>query len=75
MEINKTAESAVSDTPIDLFPEMVLIKEASKRTGLSYDCLRKLCLSKKIIHVRAGSKYYINFGRLVEYLNNTCGDN
>ena len=56
MEKIKTTESAVSNKPIDLIPEMIQIKEASKRTGLSYDCLRKLCLSKKIIHVRAGAK-------------------
>lgn len=50
-------------------PEMVPLKEASKRTGVSYDYLRKMCINNQIVHVRAGSKYLINFGKLVDYLN------
>lgn len=53
----------------DLIPEMVTLKEASSRTGLSYDCLRKLCLNNQIVYFRAGTKYFINFGRLCEFLN------
>lgn len=61
-------------TAIDLVPEMITIKEASKRTGLSYDSLRKMCLSGKIVHIRIGNgKFLINFGRLVEWLNTSCG--
>ena len=52
-----------------LVPEMIPLKEASFRTGLSYDFLRKLCLTGKIVHIRAGSKYLVNFGKLCEYLN------
>lgn len=59
---------------VDLVPEMVPIKEASSRTGLSYDYLRKLCLHGKLVHIRVGSgKFLINFGRLVEWLNTSCG--
>ena len=54
---------------IDLIPEMVPLKEASSRTGISYDWLRKLCLQGKIVHIRAGSKYLVNFGKLIDYLN------
>lgn len=68
------AEAAPAINTVDLCPEMVQLKEASARTGLSYDYLRKLCLSKKIVHVRAGAKYYINFGRLVDYLNTSRGE-
>lgn len=50
-------------------PKMVGIAEASKQTGLSYDFLRKLCLQNKIVYVRAGTKYLINFEKLVDYLN------
>lgn len=61
-------------TTIDLVPEMVTIREASSRTGLSYDYLRKMCLSKKIVHIRVGNgKFLINFGALVEWLNTSCG--
>ncbi len=58
----------------DLVPEMVTIKEASSRTGLSYDCLRKMCLNGRIVHIRIGNgKFLINFGRLVEWLNTSYG--
>ena len=36
-------------------PEMITLKEASKRTGVSYDFLRKMCLSNQIVHVKAGA--------------------
>lgn len=54
----------------DVIPEMISINEASKRTGLSYELLRKLCLTGEIIHIRSGAKYLINFPLLCEYLNN-----
>ena len=50
-------------------PRMVGITEASKQTGLSYDFIRKLCLQDKIVYVRAGVKYLINWDKLVEFLN------
>ena len=50
-------------------PEMIPLKEAAVRTGLSYDLLRKLCLTGKIVHLRAGAKYLVNFGKLCEWLN------
>lgn len=50
-------------------PEMVTIKQAASRTGLSYDYLRKLCLQRQIVFVRAGTKYLINMGKLVAFLN------
>ncbi len=50
-------------------PTMVGLAEASKRTGVSYDYLRKLCLQNKIVHIRAGVRYLINLEKLVEYLN------
>lgn len=60
---------------VDMIPEMVPIKEASSRTGLSYDFLRKSCLSGKIVHIRVGNgKFLINFGRLVEWLNSSRGE-
>ena len=62
-------------TPInDMIPEMIPLKMASERTGLSYDFLRKSCLAGKIVHIRAGNKFLVNFGRLVEWLNTTHGE-
>lgn len=49
---------------------MVTIRECSSRTGVSYDWIRKLCLQGRIVHIRAGNKYLINFGKFVDYLNN-----
>ena len=51
------------------FPIMMSLNQAAEATGLSYDHLRKLCLQKKIVFVRAGSKYLINADRLREYLD------
>lgn len=63
----------MKDNLIDLVPEMVTIKTASARTGLSYDFLWKLCKQGRIVHVRSGNKYYINFGKLIDYLNTGDG--
>lgn len=49
-------------------PEMVTIKTAAERTGLSYDAIRK------IIYIKAGSKFLINFGKFVDYLNGGAGN-
>ena len=50
-------------------PRMVTIKEASAETGLSYDYLRKLCIQGRIVYIRAGAKWLINFDKLLEFLN------
>lgn len=50
-------------------PKMVTLKEASELTGISYDYLRKMCINKQIVHIKAGVKYLINFEKLVDYLN------
>lgn len=57
-----------------MIPEMLPIAEVHRRHPyLSYDFLRKCCLAGKIVHVRAGSKYLINYNRLLEWLNNSYG--
>lgn len=50
-------------------PEMLTISELSKRTGLSYNFIRKLCVQNKIVHIRSGNKYLINLNRFLEFLN------
>ena len=52
-----------------MYPEMVPLKEASKRTGLSYDRLRKMCLAGEVACFRTGTKWLINFGALCAILN------
>lgn len=43
------------------------IKEASEVTGLSYHCIRTLCLEGKIKYIRSGAKYYVNMASLLAY--------
>lgn len=50
-------------------PAMKSIKEMVELTGLSYMHLRNLCLDNKIVHIRAGKKYLINYDRFCDYLN------
>lgn len=50
-------------------PTMATIKQASKETGLSYDYLRKMCITGQIVHIRAGNKIMINMEKLIEFLN------
>lgn len=50
-------------------PKMITLREAANETGLSYDCLRKLCLKGEIVHIRSGVKFLINENKLIEYLN------
>ena len=49
--------------------QMVTLKEASSRTGISYDRLRKMCINRQIVYIKAGCKFLINWDKLVEYLN------
>ena len=50
-------------------PEMLTINQVSERTNLSYSYLRMLCLQDKIVYVRAGNKYLINFQKFCTFLN------
>lgn len=50
-------------------PQMLTIKETAERTGLSYDFIRKLCLRRKIIFIRSGAKYLVNYDRFIDFLN------
>ena len=52
-----------------MIPTMVTIREAAAQTGLSYDYIRKLCLQRKIVFIRAGCKYLVNLEKLVDFLN------
>lgn len=54
-------------------PVMKSLNEAEKLSGMPYTTLRKLCMAGKIVHIRLGSKYMINWNKFVEYLNNGDG--
>lgn len=55
-------------------PTMLTIKNCAERTGLSYDYIRKLCLQNKIVYIRAGNKYLVNFEKFIDFLNGEPGD-
>lgn len=49
--------------------EMLALRDASSKTGLSYNCIRQLCLDEKIKYIRSGVKIYVNMASLIAY----CG--
>ena len=50
-------------------PIMLTIKEAAERVHLSVHFIRTLVWEDKIPYVKAGNKYLVNLGKLVDYLN------
>ncbi len=57
-----------------VIPEMVTLQEASRRTGLSYDFLRKQCVQGNLTHIRVGNgKRLVNMDSLMEQLNSAHG--
>lgn len=56
-------------TTQEAIPRMRSIPAAATETGLSKDFLRKLCRQGRIIHIRVGTKIFINMDRLIDYLN------
>lgn len=50
-------------------PTMLTIKQTAEKTNLPYELIRKLCLQNKIIFIKSGSKYLINFEKFIDYLN------
>lgn len=67
--MNKVIEATGRGKVIYAAPEMIPLKEASSRTGLSYDWLRRSCLQGKLVYIRSGNKYLLNWEFLVRYLN------
>ena len=50
-------------------PTMLTIKKAAEQTGLSYEFIRQLCIQKKIVFVRSGTKYFVNMEKFAEFLD------
>lgn len=48
---------------------MITLKEAADRTGLSYKYLREGCLEGRLVHIRSGNKFFVNYEKLQEYLD------
>ena len=52
-----------------IVPEMLPLQTVSDRTGISYGAIRNLCLERRIVHIRIGRKYLVNYEKFLEYLN------
>lgn len=50
-------------------PHMKTIKEMIELTGLPYTFFRGLCVQNKIVYIKTGKKYLINYDRFIDYLN------
>lgn len=50
-------------------PIMKSLNEVEELSGIPYTTLRKLCMDNKIVHIRFGSKYMVNWNKFVDYLN------
>ena len=53
----------------EMIPEMLTIQQTADRSGLSYDSIRKKCLCGEIVCIKNGRKFYVNWGKFIEYLN------
>jgi len=53
---------------MNTIPEMLTIAEVAERTKLAKHYVRNLVLSGKVVHVRCGKKYLINFQRFINFL-------
>jgi len=50
-------------------PTMKSIKEMVELTGLPYTFFRNLCVQNRIVYIKTGKKYLINYERFIDYLN------
>ncbi len=62
---------------INICPRMMTIeqlidtvKQADENTAITRYFVRQLCIENKIVHIKAGQKYLINYDKFVDFLNN-----
>ena len=54
---------------IEIYPEMLTIKETAERIGWTYSKLRRLCLANSgKFFIKIGNKTYINWNQFTEFL-------
>ena len=63
-------KNLLEDTEPKCIPRMKTIKEMVELTGLPYTFFRGLCVQNKIVYIKTGKKYLINYDRFIDYLNN-----
>lgn len=69
LKVIENDNQSVDNVELRKLPIMKSLKEMVELTGFSYMHLRSLCMENKIVHIRAGKKYLINYDRFVDYLN------
>lgn len=52
-----------------ILPQIVSIKQASKRMGLPEHYIRRLCREVPGMAFQSGIKWYINLGKMADYFN------
>ena len=50
-------------------PTMKTVKEIMQETGLAYRHIIHLCQTDKVVYIKAGKKFLINYEKFIEYLN------
>lgn len=64
--------SSSTGNVISIMPHMVTVKALAKATGISEYSIRALIQQDKIVYIKAGKKYLINFDKFIGYLNGEC---
>ena len=59
----------MEDNRSEKIPEMLTVKEVSERTGMSYGTIRRFCLKHKIVYIKTGWRYLINWQSVLDYFN------
>lgn len=65
---NENTEATINITGLKI-PRMAPIQTVADECGFSYKTIWKLCKENKIVYVKAGNKYLINFDKFIDFLN------
>lgn len=59
----------MTDNIVEMMPEMVTMKEAAQRSGISYGRIRRMVLSGRVAYRKIGREYLINWNRFIDFMN------
>ncbi|MGJ4851821.1 hypothetical protein ACH6CV_16405 [Bacillota bacterium Meth-B3] len=66
----KIGHSGTTSSGTELkIPRMASIQAVANETGFSYKTLWRLCKEDRIVYIKSGNKYLINFDKFIDYLN------
>ena len=49
--------------------KVLTVEEAAEYTAITRYFVRQLCKENKIVHIKAGQKYLINYDKFIDYLD------